>query len=1041
MRRLIVLLLCLVAFFIPVQAQTYNPTCGDGSALASNVSDANNNATNDIINLSANCTYAITGTLTINDNGTLTINGNGATIQGDGTGSVFLLNANANLTLNDLTITGGDSIQGGGVQNLGGIVTITDSTITGNNATSDGGGIYNTLGFLNAIGRITISNSTISNNTAANGGGIRDNSWAGDSSTVLTITETTITGNTASNEGAGLYNDRGKVEIIRSTIDNNTATNDGGGLFDAGSGTVTISNSTIAENTTTSGGGGGIVSVNTTRFDLIDTTVAHNQASTFGGGIYNRSGNPWLYLQNTLVANNNASTGPDIYGEIQSLDYNFIGSVNDTIIEGTTTNNQTGDPLLDAGLSNNGGATQTVMILPGSPAIDKGSCAVTVDQRNFPRPLDFAGISNANVGCDIGAVERENTPPTIMNDLYPASTSVTLSVAAPGVLGNDNDVDSDPLTVILVSGPSHGTLTSLNPDGSFVYRANMGYIGLDSFTYIASDGRAESAPATVTLDVKNLPPEVQPDSYSVFSGGTLSVGAPGVLSNDNDPEGAILTATLGSTVQHGNLTLTTSGSFLYTPAVGFVGQDSFTYTASDGTNTSTPATVTITVNPATPIANDDDYATAEGVPLYVQIPGVLGNDQHPNNVQLSAVLVTSTSSGTLDFETDGSFTYTPNPGFEGSDTFTYKATDGSDESDPATVTIVVQDIIAPIPTSLSTQGSLSATPIQLTYRWRHQTVAGQTSVPGEWYNLYITKDGIVILDEWFPVEQVCVGLNCAITPGYDLLPAGLLNGIHRWRVRAWANNTFTDWSDTQSFTVTAPFPQLPQGFTVTTNQGRPSVTIQNDPGAAWFQIYVGTIDGGFVNVDWYRKTPDLCNSKDCTFDLNAHPLNGDHVVYILAWGPVGFSLGGFEGWGGPVNFNVQFDAPNIVTALNAIHTNSGRPTFSWESQTGATWYFLQILEQGEPVHQQWYSGLEMGCASLPAKLPDCTQLSFGEWQNLCLASGGLGAGWIQQSVGGWPEHRGQCDCPNHAITHDAHQHRHHLNANVHLGACPEYVVV
>src|SRR5262249_58492938 len=67
---------------------------------------------------------------------------------------------------------------------------------------------------------------------------------------------------------------------------------------------------------------------------------------------------------------------------------------------------------------------------------------------------------------------------------YGCSTleAVVLSVAAPGLLANDSDVENDPLTAALVSGPAHGTLT-LNADGSFVYSANANYNGPDSFTY------------------------------------------------------------------------------------------------------------------------------------------------------------------------------------------------------------------------------------------------------------------------------------------------------------------------------------------------------------------------------------------------------------------------------------------------------------------------------------------------------------------------------------------------------------------------------
>jgi len=92
-------------------------------------------------------------------------------------------------------------------------------------------------------------------------------------------------------------------------------------------------------------------------------------------------------------------------------------------------------------------------------------------------------------------------------------------------------------------------------------------------------------------------------------GTTLDVAAPGVLTNDSDPENDPLTAVLVSNVSNGNLTLNSDGSFSYTPNANFNGSDSFTYTANDGTASSNVATVTITVNPVA--STNDALATGE----------------------------------------------------------------------------------------------------------------------------------------------------------------------------------------------------------------------------------------------------------------------------------------------------------------------------------------------------------------------------------------------------------------------------------------------
>ena len=93
-----------------------------------------------------------------------------------------------------------------------------------------------------------------------------------------------------------------------------------------------------------------------------------------------------------------------------------------------------------------------------------------------------------------------NNPPVAVADSYSTPQSTTLAVAAPGVLSNDTDADSNPLTAIKVSDPAHGTLT-LGSNGSINYVPTAGYNGPDSFTYKANDGTADSNTVTVSLTV------------------------------------------------------------------------------------------------------------------------------------------------------------------------------------------------------------------------------------------------------------------------------------------------------------------------------------------------------------------------------------------------------------------------------------------------------------------------------------------------------------------------------------------------------------
>ena len=127
----------------------------------------------------------------------------------------------------------------------------------------------------------------------------------------------------------------------------------------------------------------------------------------------------------------------------------------------------------------------------------------------------------------------------------------------------------------------------------------------------------------------NTAPVASPDAYSAVSEDlTLTVAAPGVLSNDSDADGNSLSALIVSSPSHGALALNANGSFTYVPAANFNGSDSFTYKANDGTADSNVATVTITVTAVNdaPVAANDSYSTAEDVVLSVVAPGVLGND-------------------------------------------------------------------------------------------------------------------------------------------------------------------------------------------------------------------------------------------------------------------------------------------------------------------------------------------------------------------------------------------------------------------------------
>jgi VCBS repeat-containing protein len=123
------------------------------------------------------------------------------------------------------------------------------------------------------------------------------------------------------------------------------------------------------------------------------------------------------------------------------------------------------------------------------------------------------------------------------NDAYSTNEDVTLTMAAPGVLGNDSDPDGDPLSAILVSSPANGSL-SLNADGSFTYTPNPNFNGTDSFTYQANDGSANSNIATVTITVSpvnNAPSANANGPYTGDEGSPITFDGSASTDIDGDP--------------------------------------------------------------------------------------------------------------------------------------------------------------------------------------------------------------------------------------------------------------------------------------------------------------------------------------------------------------------------------------------------------------------------------------------------------------------------------------------------------------------------
>ncbi|CAI6048350.1 hypothetical protein PAECIP112173_01289 [Paenibacillus sp. JJ-100] len=253
-----------------------------------------------------------------------------------------------------------------------------------------------------------------------------------------------------------------------------------------------------------------------------------------------------------------------------------------------------------------------------------------------------------------------NQPPVAQNQTLttPGNTPVSGQIVA-------TDPNADPLTYVLNSAPTNGTAI-VNPDGTFTYSPNTGFVGTDSFTAIVRDPSGASAIATVTVNVLNQPPITSNQSLSTLQN-TPVTGQ--IIATD--PNADPLTYSLLSLPTNGTVTLNPDGSFSYQPAAGYVGTDTFSVLVSDDRSGTAVSVVTVAVANRPPVVNNQTLSTLQNVPVSGQVEAT-----DPDGDPLTYTLQSPPSNGTATVNADGSFTYTPVTGFVGLDSFTVLVSDG-----------------------------------------------------------------------------------------------------------------------------------------------------------------------------------------------------------------------------------------------------------------------------------------------------------------------------------------------------------------------------
>jgi hypothetical protein len=431
------------------------------------------------------------GTLALSN---CTVSGNSASFGGG------LLNSGGTFILTNCTVSGNSAKYGGGLFNYnGGSTTLADATVSGNSATAYGGGLFN------KDGTTTLTNATVSGNSANAGGGLF--TYDGGKTT---LTNCAVSGNSAK-YGGGLYNAGSTTTLIDATVSGNSANAAGGGLFDK-DGTITLTNATVSGNSANAGGGGLFNKDGTTT--LTSATVSGNSGDA-GGGLFTYKGGA-TSLTNTIVAGN---TGGDVQGALDAASaHNLVGNGSGlTGISDGNQGNQVGSPQtpinpLLASLGEFGGPTQTMALLPGSPAIGAGTAAGApiTDQRGLPRSgrVDIGAFQSQ--GFTLIPVPGSTPQAAVVGTAFAHALAVTvtannaaepvdggiISFAAPAA-GPSATLSA--ATAVITGGQAGVTATANT--GAGAYTANATTAGASAAGFSLTNAQTRPPPGPKTTDV------------------------------------------------------------------------------------------------------------------------------------------------------------------------------------------------------------------------------------------------------------------------------------------------------------------------------------------------------------------------------------------------------------------------------------------------------------------------------------------------------------------------------------------------------------
>ncbi len=292
---------------------------------------------------------------------------------------------------------------------------------------------------------------------------------------------------------------------------------------------------------------------------------------------------------------------------------------------------------------------------------------------------DLGGCATATVTVDVNALPVVPGTLAVTSDGSPVIIDV---VAA----ATDPDGSIDPTSVSVVMPPANGAVAVDPVTGQITYTPDPGFSGIDVFTYEICDDDGGCSIGTIEVTV-NGPPIAVDDTAATNQGLPVTIA---VTANDSDPDGLDLAA-VSVTTQPANGTATANpdGTVTYLPDPGFFGTDAFTYEVCDLLGACSLASVVVDVNGA-PLAIPDAGTVDEGSSINID---VLANDSDPEADPLTVVgFPVAPSNGTVVIEADGTITYTPNPGFIGTDSFTYEVCDDQGACSEASISVTTNGL-------------------------------------------------------------------------------------------------------------------------------------------------------------------------------------------------------------------------------------------------------------------------------------------------------------------------------------------------------------